>query len=258
MRRLTPSLIAALLLALTATGARAVWLQQGNLRVSFNGSISPRALPRVGAAPVTVRIDSSIGTTDGSSPPRLTRMIVAVNRVGRLSLTGLPSCPTGVLEQTSTAAARAICRSSLVGHGSFDAEVNFPNTPLIPAHGRALAFAGRVGGRPAILLHIYVSMPVQVTIILPFKISRHQRGRFGDVFSARIPRIASDRGYVTSIQLTLGRRYRYHGQRRSVFNASCAAPPGFPGAVYELARATFSFDDGRQLSPRLSSDCKVR
>jgi hypothetical protein len=258
MRRLGLSLAVVLPLLALAAAAHAIWVQEGNLRVSFEGSVAPRALPRDHPAPVTVRIDSSIGTTDGSRPPRLSRMSVAVNRAGRLSLAGLPACPVGALEQRSTEAALAACRPALIGHGAFDAEVDFSNTPLIPAHGRALAFNGRVGGKPALLLHIYIATPVRVAIVLPFRITRHAGGKFGAVLSTRIPRIASDRGYVTAIRLTLGRRYTYRGQRRSVFSASCAAPAGFPGAIYELARATFSFDDGRQLSPSLTSDCRVR
>jgi hypothetical protein len=108
------------------------------------------------------------------------------------------------------------------------------------------------------LLHIYNSSPVRLAFVVPFTITRRHGGDFGTVFTARIPRIASDRGYVTDIRLTLRRRYAFDGERRSVFSASCAAAPGFPGAIFTLARATFSFDNGKQLTSALVRDCVVR
>jgi hypothetical protein len=258
MRRLLSSAGLALLALSIAAVARGELVQKGNLRISFDGRITPHALPRSHMAPVTVHLDSAFSTVDGSRPPQLRKMSVAVNRAGRLSLAGLPTCPPGELEQTSTAAALALCRGALVGHGAFEAEVDFPSTPLIPVHGRALAFNGRVENKPAILLHIYNSTPVRLAFVIPFTISRPTQGEFGTIFSSRIPHIAADRGYVTHIQLTLHRKYEYRGARRSVFSADCAAPPGFPGAVFPFARATFVFADGRRVTSSLRRDCRVR
>jgi hypothetical protein len=257
MRRLAISAILAAL-ALLASAARAELVQEGNLRVSFDGRIAPHILPRSRPAPVAVHLDSSIGTVDGSRPPQLRKVSVAVNRTGHLFLAGLPLCPRGELEQTSTAAALARCRGALVGHGTFDAEVEFATGPLIPVHGKVLVFNGRIGEKAALLLHIYNSTPVRLAFIVPFAIARKHDGDFGTVFSARIPHIASDRGYVTGVRLTLERRYTFGGKRRSVFSANCAAAPGFPGAVFTLARATFSFENGKRLTSALIRDCAVR
>src|SRR5262249_29311082 len=112
--------------------------------------------------------------------------------------------------------------------------------------------------QPGLLLHLYGSSPVRAAFVLPFKITRKSTGKFGTVFSTRIPRLASDRGYVTDIDLTIGRTYRYRGEQRSFISASCAAPAGFPGAFFELAKATFSFAGDKQLTSRLPGDCKVR
>lgn len=256
MRRLVASLVLAL--ALAAAVAHAEVVQEGNLRVSFDGNITPHALPRARPAPVAVHLDSSIGTVDGSPPPALRQVSVAVNRAGRVVLAGLPACASGDLEQTSTAAALALCRDALVGHGTFDAQVQFATGPMIPVHGKVLVFNGRVGKKSALLLHIYNASPVRLTFIVPFTIAHRSDGDFGTVFSARIPHIASNRGYVTDLRITLRRRYAYAGKRRSVFSANCAAAPGFPGAVFTLARATFSFENGKRLTSTLTRDCAVR
>jgi hypothetical protein len=257
MRRLAISATIALL-AVTAAVARGELVQEGNLRVSFDGNIAPRVLPRATPAPVTVHLETAIGTVDGSRPPQLRHVSIAVNRAGHLFLAGLPTCTSGELEQTNSAAALALCRGALVGHGSFDARVEFASGPLIPVNGKVLVFNSVVAGKAALLLHIYNSSPVRLAFVIPFTIDRRQEGAFGTVFAARIPRIASDRGYVTVIRLALGRRYEFRGRRRSVFSASCAAAPGFPGATFTLAKATFSFENGKRLTSPLTRDCSVR
>ena len=257
MRRLAIAAIVASCLPIAAAAAQRQIVQEGNVRVSFEGRLLPRALPRERLAPVTVHLDGSVETVDGSSPPRLREISVAVNRAGQLSVTGLPTCTAPELQQTSTERALELCRDALVGHGRWAASVDSADSPSIPAGGRVLAFNSKRNGHPGMLLHLYGTTPVRAAFILPFEISRKSRGEFGTVFSAKIPTLASGLGYVTDIELTLGRRYRYAGQPRSFLSASCAAPEGFPGAVYQLARATFTFPDV-QMTSKLPGDCKVR
>ena len=63
---------------------------------------------------------------------------------------------------------------------------------------------------------------------------------------------------MTNINLTFGRRYVVEGQQRSFLSARCAAPPGFPGAIFTLARGTFSFTNGQRISTSLARNCWVR
>jgi hypothetical protein len=256
MRRLAFAALLAACIPAGAAGARQL-VQQGTLRVSFDGRILPHALPRDRPAPVTVQLDGAVRTTDGSRPPQLRQLSIAMNRAGTVSVAGLPSCRAAQLQQTSTEAALAQCRDALVGRGHFAANVDFPGAPVFPASGAVLVFNSTTRGHVGLLLHLYGSSPVRATFVLPFDIAKHE-GEFGTVFSTRLPRLASDLGYVTDIGLTIGRKYRYEGRRRSFISASCAAPSGFPGAVYELAKATFAFADGTRLVSRLPGDCKVR
>ncbi len=258
MKRL--ALIAVLGAALLAGAAlaRAEIKADDGLFVSFNGGFAPRALPRDRDVPVTVNLNVSVKTADGSRPPQLRTITLAVNRYGRLSTEGLPICRAGLLESTDSRLALARCHSALVGHGQFSANVEFPDRTPFPIKGKMLAFNGRSKGRPAVLLHIHGSNPVEATVVLTFKIRHPRQGKFGTVLNTKIPLIASDLGYVTNVSLVFGRTYRYQGEKRSFLSARCAAPAGFPGALFSFTKATFLFADGKRLSPTLVRDCVVR
>lgn len=258
MRRLfVAAFIATAVLGIVVAAQGEVY-QRGNLRVTFDGRLQPHDLPRERLAPVTVSLDGTVGTVDGSRPPQLREITVAMNRAGKVFSEGLPTCAASTLQQTSSEAALSLCQSALVGHGTFAANVDFPNAPLIPAKGKVLVFNSRIEGKQGMLLHLYGSSPVRAAFVLPFKIEHRSEGEFGTVFSTKIPTLASDLGYVTEIRLTIGRKYRYAGKRRSFLSAACAAPAGFPGAIYKLAKTTFDFSDGTHLTSRLTRDCTVR
>lgn len=248
----------ALVAMLAATGAHGELSQDGNLRLSFQGNFSPRALPRDRLAPVRVHVEGRVGTTDGSRPPVLQRVEIELNRNAKLDFRGLSTCRAAILQSTTTAAALKRCRPALVGHGSFDVRIDFPGLTPIPALGKILAFNGRHGGRPALILQLYAAAPAQVGFVLPLTIDRRRKGRFGTLLSARLPILAGGSATVTRITLNIGRSFGYRGQRRSFLSASCSAPPGFPGAVFPLARGRFLFADGRVLSTALTRDCRVR
>lgn len=249
-------LIAAVLLG--ATMARGEISGEGGLFVSLGGGFTPRSLPRDRDVPVTVSLNGSIKTADGTQPPQLRRISFAVNRYGRLSTKGLPTCRPGLLESTDSQLALARCRQALVGRGKFGANVEFPNRAPFPVHGEVLAFNGLAHGRPAVLLHIHGSNPVEVTVVLTFTIQHPSHGKFGTVLSTKIPRLASDLGYVTNISLVFNRVYRYRGKQYSFLSARCAAPSGFPGAIFSFTRGTFTFADGKQIATTLTRDCVVR
>lgn len=253
------ALIAALGAALLGSAlAQAESVQSGKLVVSFGGKFIPHSLPRDRDVPVQVTLEGSVKTTDGSTPPQLRRMSIAVNRYGRLSVKGLPICRPGLLESTSSADALKLCRPALVGNGHFGANLEFPNLAPHPIDGRMLAFNSSVGGKPVILLHIHASAPTPATVVLVFELGHNKSGKFGTVLSTTIPEIAADIGYVTDISLKFGREYTYAGKRRSFLSARCAAPAGFPGALFTFARGTFEFAGETKVTTSLTRDCVVR
>lgn len=258
MRRFAIPLSIAIAALACAGLAAAELTQRGNLRLSFNGRLAPKSLPRDDVAPVTMRLSGSIGTADGDRPPQVRKIAIAVNRYGRVSTRGLPVCERAELEQTTSQTALERCGAARVGKGQFKAVVDFPGRDRVLVDGDTLAFNSSKEGKPALLLHIYGSTPVQVAFVLTFRIVRVESGTFGTIFVARIPKIASELGYVSDIDLTFGRRYEFRGEERSFLSARCAAPAGFPGAIFTLARGSFTFSNGQRITSSLARNCWVR
>lgn len=256
-RRITLLLgaLAALLLAAGVAGAEPA--QNGNIRVRFDAKVAPKALPRHEAAPVAVTLGGRVGTTDGSTPPQLRRLEIAINAKGQLDRTGLPSCRLQDIQPASTENALRACGQAKVGKGSFSADVRIPEQSPFPSAGKMTAFNGTEDGHPVIFAHVYGTDPVPTSFTLPLRISR-AKGRFGTVLSASLPGVTSEVAVVKGISLTLQRRYRYRGERRSYLSATCPAPKGFPGALYPLARVRFSFEGGPSVGSTIVRSCRVR
>ncbi len=231
--------------------------QQGNLRVSFAGRIAPHSLPRVGMAPVSVSLSGEIKTTDGSKPPQLRTISLAINRNGKLDYEGLPRCNFHQIQPATSAEARVACSKSLVGRGTFEANVALPEQSPFPSNGEVLAFNGNLHGKPVIYAHIYGTEPLPTSFVLPFRIHQGQ-GTYGTTLVARLPQVAAEWGFVSGVSLTLQRSFTYNGKRHSYLSAGCPAPRGFPGASFAFAKASFGFDDGRELSSKLQRSCGVR
>jgi hypothetical protein len=243
------------LLGLSAALAQAEVTQQGTLRVSFDGKLSPHALPRAGTAPIAVSIGADIGTTDRTAPPQLQKITIAINRHGRLDRNGLPSCHLKRIQPSTSQDALKACRDALVGEGTFAANVALPEQAPFPSHGKVLAFNGMAKGRPVIFAHIYGTDPVPTSYTLSFRLS-HSKGTFATVLSADLPQVTSDWGFVTGISMTLERRYRYHGHAHSYLSAGCPAPAGFQGAIFPFAKASLFFA-GQILTSTLTRSCGV-
>lgn len=258
MRRRVGIAVALAAMALSGvTIAEGAMDQRDGLRISFDADFAPHALPRERAMPVTVSLEGNVSTTDGSHPPPLEFFEVELNRNGRLSTVGLPTCRAAALQSTSSQAALDRCRDALVGRGRF--AVDLPSGEVaIPTKGRILAFNARRGRKPILLLHLYGTVPIQATFVLPLEIRHEAKGPFGTVLATKIPKLAGGVGAITSIDLKLGREYTYRGVRRGYLSASCAALPGFSSASFPFARGSFRFADGRALDAPLSGRCRVR
>ena len=243
-----------------ATSARkgAALAQKGDLRVAVRGDFTPQALPRTGRAPISVEVGGRIFTVGDGELPQLRKMRIEFNRNGRLEDAGLPSCPGAKIRIASSARALAACRPALVGTGSFEANVVLAGQDPYPTKGRLLLFNSPRGGRPALLGHIYAARPFATSFLIPFAVSEGGRGTFGTTITASLPEALGSWGYVTAIELRLSRTYRLRGERRSFLSAGCPAPKGFPGAVFPLARTSFTFAGGIRLGATLTRDCEVR
>jgi hypothetical protein len=247
---------AGLATSVVVPAATAEIAQQESLRVSFDGGLAPRALPRHGNAPVAVTLGGRITTTDGSAPPQLRTISLAINRNGRLDYRGLPACRYHQIQPASTREAIEACPRSLVGEGQFRAKVVLPEQSPFPSSGRVIAFNGTLHGRRVIFAHIYGTAPLPQSQVLAFQLGR-TTGGYRSTLTAELPRVAAEWGYVSSVSLTLKREFRYRGRPRSFVSASCPAPRKFTLATFPFARASFGFEDGRVLTATLVRSCKV-
>jgi hypothetical protein len=249
-------LAAALLLALLAAAPGAAeTVQQEGIRLSFSGALQPRALPRTRPVPVRISLRAGIGGADGQPLPQLRRISIAINKFGRLDAAGLPVCHLAEIQPATAEDALAACRGSLVGTGRFSASVQIPEQVPYPSRGRIDAFSGRYHGRPAILLHVYGTVPISTSYTLPLTIGRGH-GEFGIVLRTSLARTTPSAGRVTGLSLVLGRTYTFHGRRHSYLSGSCPAPPRSGFASFPLVRARLGFAD-RALDLTVRRSCAV-
>jgi hypothetical protein len=257
-QRAALALLAALLLfAALAPSALANLVAHGDLFVSFNGALSPIALPRRALAPVSVSVSGTVRTPPGAKPPPLQEIEIALNRNGVLDTNGLPICHLSQLEGASSAQALHACRGALVGEGSYAAKASFPEQATFPAQGHILAFNGLSEGQPVILAQVYGTSPAPSTGVITFYIHRPRKGGYGTVLNANLPTSLQGYGYLKRISLRLHRLFTYRGAPRSYLSAACAAPPGFPGAIFAFARASMRFEGGATLTSTVIRSCRV-
>lgn len=221
-------------------------IQHGGIRASFQGRLSPSRLPRHDRAPVRATVAVRIIPVNGDAPPQLRRIEIAINRNGHFSPGAMPVCHMAEIQPATTQAALAACRPSLVGEGAFSAKVLLPEQAPFPSTGKVYAFNGRWHGHPAILAHVYGTEPLPVSYTIPFELVSHH-GTFGTVLRSSLPAVTGNSGYITSINLTLGRG-RY-------LTASCPAPSGTHVAPFPFARADLSFAGGNKLGQTLTRSC---
>jgi hypothetical protein len=214
----------ALIAAGVATGDRGTFQETcvDVLCVGDNGGISPTKLPKHGIAPVTARIEGEVKTRDGSHPAALQDLEADVDRTIEVDAVGLPTCKENQLEASSSATAKKICGDAIVGSGTAEVEVAFPEQKPFRSTGPLLLFNGGVrGATTTVFLHAYVDVPAPTAVIVRATVTRIHEGRFGLRLKAHIPVVAGGAGSATAFDLKIGRRYSYKGRKKSFLSASC-------------------------------------
>jgi hypothetical protein len=251
------ALIAVGALMITAL-AGAETAQQGNLRVTVQGKLAPKKLPREGVAPISVSVGGQIATTDETLPPTLKKLKVELNRHGRLDYKGLPVCDYARIQPGSSSHALAGCRSSLVGEGTFNAAITLSGQEPYPTQGKLLVFNGLKGGKPVLYGHIYSPHPFATSFVIIFKVSQLKKGTYGAVLDAPLPKAMKSWGRLTGLEMTLDRRFNYKGTSHSYISSGCPAPTGTGLVAFPIARTSFAFAGGKTLSSVLLGSCRVR
>jgi len=229
----------------------------GGVVVSLDGSVNPKRLPRESSVPVSLTLAGTIRSVETSPVPPLKSIELAFGARGGVSTAGLPTCPPDRLRNANQQAALAQCGRALVGRGTILTEdLLDPEHPVL-AHAGVLAFNGKAAGRPAVWVQIYSASP-PVSVVLPFYVSRLRTGAYGILLRASISTSLGRWLRLRSFELTLGRRYTSHGERRSYLSASCPLPPRFSIGIFPLARATYQFAaPGPTLTTTILRGCRV-
>jgi hypothetical protein len=248
-------LVAALVFG--ASLARAELVAKGNLFVKFSGGISPTKLPRHTNAPISVRVDGTVKTLSGDTPPALRFISIAINRGGRIDTTGLPVCQRDQISVGTSQAALAACGEALIGTGRYVAGVEFPEQATFPLQGRILAFNTVIDGERAILAHVYGRKPFPNSRIFVFHI-HSSTGTFGTILTASLPKSINRNGYMKRIVLDLKRNFVYRGRQHSYLTAACEAPEGSGFGIFPFVKVGMTFEDGRKLASTLIRTCTVR
>ncbi len=260
-RRL-PALALAALLGLisliVAAGSSALVEQSGNLRVTVNAAISPSSLPRHGRMPISVSVDGRVSTTDLTPPPQLRLLRIEINREGRFDVRGLPVCHYSEIQPSNNARALSACRSALVGKGTFAADISLDSQkPPYSSQGRLLLFNGRSGGKAILLGHIYMTKPFTSSFVIPFHMTTASKGTYGTILTADIAKALGNRRNLTGIEVTLFRRYRSGGKRRSYISSGCPAPKGISVVPFPMVRTTFAFGGHKTIRSTLIGTCRA-
>jgi len=216
-------LLAVVGVALTAGIAHAATVRVGTLVLHADGGFEPRLLPRHRFAPIRFQGYGQIKTTDGSKPPALRHVKVEFDHDGRLTTTGLPSCPISQLQGATTAEARQRCRGAIVGSGHVGAAVDLLGLARIDLRVPMTLFNGpRIDGNPSVLGHARAPFPISETYVIVAPIERIRGSIYGYRSAFDIPPIAGGLGSLTRIDAKIGRRYRSHGSKLSYVSARCS------------------------------------
>jgi hypothetical protein len=194
-------------------------LRAGNLVVTFGGSTSPKKLSKTKYTPVTTNIFGKIKTTDGTHPAAFREAVVDIDKDVKLNVKGFPVCKAGQLEARDTKAAKKVCGNTILGEGSADAEIAFPEQKPIKVPSPLLVFnGGEKGGKVTLLIHTFITVPAPTAIVTTVTIQRKGSGIHS---IAKVPVIAGGSGSALDFSFKLGKTFTYKGKKVGYFEARC-------------------------------------
>jgi len=137
-------------------------------------------------------------------PPAIREVVLEADKNGEVHLKGIPTCKSGQLQATDTAAAEKACKSALIGSGEATAQVAFAEQKPIDVNSKILVFnGGEKGGKATMFIHAYFANPISGAIVTTVTITKHKHGRFGTLAVAKIPQITGGSGSITKFNLSI-------------------------------------------------------
>jgi hypothetical protein len=215
--------------------------EAGNIVASDHGRIWPDKLPRHEQAPASGQIHARLSTKDGTHLPAIRQVTIDFDRTLELNVEGLPACSAEDLTARTTAVVKRVCADAIVGSGSGEVEIAFPEQAPIMVKSPLVAFNGGVHGDTTIVfVHSYINVPTPAAVVAEARITMIDGGRYGMHTVAKVPPIAGGAGSITRLDMSFGRNYTYKGNRQSFLTASC------PSGRYFI-QGQLGFDDRTDL-----------
>jgi hypothetical protein len=206
---------------LCAGGANAETLEFENLSLKADGGFTPRMLPRRAYSPIDFKGYINTKSVDGSVPPALQQAVIGFDRDGRLSARGLATCDPSLLAEATPREARERCARAIVGTGHVGALIAMGSQQPLYASSPLTIFNGpRQEGHPTAILHARTTVPAVQNFVITVPIER-RAGAFRYRATIDVPPIAGGRGSLSHLDVDIGRRYRFHGTKRSYISARC-------------------------------------
>jgi hypothetical protein len=220
-----------------------------NVVLRADGGFQPQTLPRREFVPIDFQGHLDIEAKEGPLPSPLRQALIDFDRDGRLSVAGLPSCAPESIAETSTEAARRICRSAIVGTGHIEVLVSTldQGTGAYELRAPLTIFNGpRAGALPTAILHARLST---VTYVIAVPIEKRP-GEFRYRARLDVPPLLGG-GAISHIDAEIGRRYRSGGKQRSYVSARCSDN-------ILRTHGRFSFEDGTIVDGSVEKFCRSK
>lgn len=209
--------------AAAVAAATTIHLQFGDLKLTLTANASPKALPKKTMAPVSLSLSGKIETTDGTHPSAFREAIAEIDKNGAINTKGVPICKGSQLVARNSNAAKAVCGPALVGEGTADAEIAFPESKLIKTKSPLLVFnGGTKGSTTTMYIHTYLTVPVPAAIVTTITLTKVHHGRYGLLMVSKIPVIAGGAGSAMDFSFTIGKKkFTYKGKKHTYLEGKC-------------------------------------
>jgi hypothetical protein len=135
----------------------------------------------------------------------------------KITVGGLARCNPATLANTTTAQARARCRSSMVGQGVTEAYI--AGNPDASVSGTNTVFNGPPrGGRPTLVVHNRIDAIASTVVLVG--VFKQASGDFGVVLDVNVPPLTANTA-LASFQTKVQKSFRFRGNRKHYVTARC-------------------------------------
>lgn len=223
--------------------------EPSTLEFSSNVRVYPHGLSETEMTPAALRTKIEVANIIGTHPLALDELSLQLDRDLTISTAGIPKCRRG-LGAFAWYSIKDRCQGAIVGHGHAEIAIIFAGEKTIPVESELIVVNGGIeAGTTTLHALFYLAIPVPAVVSLPVEFRRSADGRYGSTATVTIPKIVGGAGSITSLVMTINKKYLLDGRRVGVVSARCKR--GSLGA-----NLTASFRDGEVRTERFLRTCR--